>query len=132
MTRLPDSIEQVRSSLFTNSTAALAEAVRKGAGIALLPTYGLVFENGFVPLDVGLRFMTPFWVCYRQEALEKQAVRSVLGFLKHIFVKRTMPWFADHYVSPATFKDLTPEQIMANTGAPKEGEEPDESLTEQV
>lgn len=132
MTRLPDSIEQVRSSLFTNSTAALAEAVRKGAGIALLPTYGLVFENGFVPLDVGLRFMTPFWVCYRQEALEKQPVRNVIGFLKHIFDRRTMPWFADHYVSPATFKNLTPEQVMASFAWPNVDAGSDGALAQEI
>jgi molybdate transport repressor ModE-like protein len=113
MTRLPAVLGEARSQLFTNSSAALCESVRHGAGIALLPTYASVFERGLVPLEVDLRFETPFWLCYPQEAHARRSVRSAIAFLKHIFNRRHMPWFADAYVPPSEFSPATPQDIMA-------------------
>jgi molybdate transport repressor ModE-like protein len=114
MTRLPAMAEEARAQLFTNSSSALAESVRHGAGIALLPTYGLVFEKGFEALDVGLHFATPFWLCYHKDALAKQSARIAIQFLKHIFNRKTMPWFADQFVSPDEFPAITPAEVMAS------------------
>jgi len=113
MTRLPAALGAGRAQFFTNSSAALCEAVRGGAGIALLPTYGSVFEKGLEPLEVGLRFETPFWVCYRQEASARRSVRIAVAFLKHVFNRRTMPWFGEDYLSPRDFPAVAPAQIMA-------------------
>jgi DNA-binding transcriptional LysR family regulator len=113
MTRLPAALGEGRAQFFTNSSAALAESVRAGAGIALLPTYGSVFEKGLEPLEVGLRFETPFWICYKQELAARRSVRIAVAFLKHVFNRRTMPWFGEHYVSPRDFPSVTPAQIMA-------------------
>jgi DNA-binding transcriptional LysR family regulator len=113
MTRLPAALGEGRAQFFTNSSAALAESVRAGAGIALLPTYGSVFEQGLEPLEVGLRFETPFWICYKQELAARRSVRIAVAFLKHIFNRRTMPWFGEHYVSPRDFPSVTPARIMA-------------------
>lgn len=113
MTRLPAALGGGRAQLFTNSSATLAESVRAGAGIALLPTYGSLLETGLEPLEVGLRFETPFWVCYKQEAAERRSVRIVVAFLKHVFNRRTMPWFSEHYVSPRNFPSVTAARIMA-------------------
>lgn len=113
MTRLPTVADEARARLFTNSSAALAEAVRKGAGVALLPTYGLLFETGFETLDVGLHFSTPFWLCYHKEALAKQSGRIAIQFLKHIFNRKTMPWFADDFVAPDDFPQISAGEIMA-------------------
>ena len=113
MTRLSTLSDEARAQLFTNSSAALAEAVRKGTGIALLPTYGLLFETGFEALDVGLHFSTPFWLCYHKEAVAKQSGRIAIQFLKHIFSRKTMPWFADEFVAPDDFPQLSPGDIMA-------------------
>jgi hypothetical protein len=87
--------------------------VRKGAGIALLPTYGLLFEAGFEALDVGLHFSTPFWLCYRKEALAKQSGRIAIQFLKHVFNRKSMPWFADEFVQPDDFPHVSVGEIMA-------------------
>ena len=113
-TRLPETTDVARAVYYSNSSAALGEAIRKGTGIGLLPTYGLLFESGFTPIDVGLRFATPFWVCYPPSALEKPASRIMIGFLKHIFNSKAMPWFRESYVPPAAFPATTPEQIMAS------------------
>jgi len=113
MTRLSAMTEEPRARIFTNSSAALAENVRKGAGIALLPTYPVLFEKGLEALDIGLHFATPFWLCYRRDVLAKPATGVVIRFLQHIFNRRTMPWFADEFERPARFAQVTVEDIMA-------------------
>jgi len=113
MTRLPALVGEARAQLFTNSSAALCESVRHGTGIALLPTYISVFEQGLVPLDVDLHFETPFWLCYPQEAAGRRSVQIATAFLKHIFNRRLMPWFADSFVSPLGFSATSAEDIMA-------------------
>jgi DNA-binding transcriptional LysR family regulator len=124
-TRLPDRIGQDRTQLFTNSSAVLAESVRNGAGIALLPTYGSIFERGIVPLDVGLQLETPFWLCCGREAGDRQSVQLVSRFLRHIFDRNVMPWFADQFVPPDKFPKSSSEIIMkslrdVNFGLPEE------------
>jgi len=111
-TRLPDNVGDSATQLFTNSSAALAESVRQGAGIALLPTYGTAFHQGLVPLEINMHFETMFWLCYRKSSAERAAVRATVHFLKHIFNNKTMPWFGDRYVSPSRFSTVTPEEIM--------------------
>jgi molybdate transport repressor ModE-like protein len=113
MTRLSAHEREARSQYFTNSSAVLVESVRRSAGIALLPTFGIVFETNLEALDLGLNFATPFWLCYPKVSLEKQAARIAIGFLKHVFDRRTMPWFADDYVRPRDFPQITPEGVMA-------------------
>ncbi|MBV9990303.1 MAG: LysR family transcriptional regulator [Alphaproteobacteria bacterium] len=114
MTRMADQASDARTQYFTNSSAALCEAVRQGAGIALLPSYVSVFEHDLVPLDIGLHFETPFWLCYQQDAPSKPGARDVILFLKHIFNRRTMPWFAEEFVPTLDFPRTSPEQIMAS------------------
>jgi len=117
MTRIPAVVGESRAQLFTNSSAALCESVRNHAGIALLPTYVSVFEQGLVPLDVDMHFATPFWLCYTQDAVMRPAVKVVVAFLKHIFDRRRMPWFADSYAPPGEFLRITPGDVMAKFSA---------------
>ena len=114
LTRLPVVAERSGAQLFTNSSTTLAEAIRNGTGIGLIPTYGLVFEKGFEALDLeGLKFATPFWLCYPKETLTKQTARVAIDFLKHIFNRKTMPWFADQFVPPEMFPTTSAREIMA-------------------
>jgi DNA-binding transcriptional LysR family regulator len=88
--------------LFTNLSACLAEAVRHGAGIALLPTYAPVVDESFVPLDIGVRFQAPIFVSYQREAPKKWAVRATIDFLRHnVFDSKNMAWFRDTFAPPA-------------------------------
>jgi len=114
MTRLPGIGAESRTQFFTNSSAALCEAVRRGAGIALLPAYISIFEEGLVPLEIDLHFETPFWLCYQQETLSRQSSQVAIQFLKHIFNRRTMPWFGEQYIPPLNFPRTTPEQVMSS------------------
>jgi molybdate transport repressor ModE-like protein len=112
ITQIPDRASSDHIQLFTNSSVVLAESVRRGAGIALLPTYGSVFEEGFEPIETGLHFETPFWLCSRQDALDRKPVQIVQRFLRHVFDPKTMPWFADRYVHPREFQAASPRNIM--------------------
>jgi DNA-binding transcriptional LysR family regulator len=112
-TRLPEAAENLRASYFTNSSAAFGEAIRKGAGIGLIPSYAMLFEEGFVSLDVGLQFPSPFWLTYQESVLESPPIRTLIGFIKHIFNAKAMPWFRETFVPPANFPSTSPETIMA-------------------
>lgn len=96
------------TSLLTNQSTPLAEAVKRDAGIALLPTYVTLIDECFVPLDLGMRFQLPVFLSYQRDALVRWPVRAVLDFLRAtVFDRRLMPWFADQYESPSRrWKDL--------------------------
>ncbi len=112
--RLPKSGDDIRVAMFTNSSTVLVEAARHGMGICWLPTYVSVFEKSLVPLEIGLHLSTPIYLCYRRESESRRAVRAMIGFLKHIFDRRKMPWLRDEFVSPSQFPPLTAQDIMAS------------------
>ncbi len=92
-----------RTVLFTNLSACLAEAVRHGAGIALLPTYAPLVDPAFVPLDIGVRFQAPIFISYQREATKKWPVRATLDYLRaNVFDRKQMPWFRETYVPPSS------------------------------
>jgi DNA-binding transcriptional LysR family regulator len=114
------------TSLLTNQSAPLAEAVRRGAGIALLPTYVTLVDDQFVPLDLGMRFQLPVFLSFQRDALMRWPVRATLDFLRTVvFDRRLMPWFAEQYESPSRrwqelFNDILlqaadPTRLMADT-----------------
>ncbi|MEI9929437.1 MAG: LysR family transcriptional regulator [Rhizomicrobium sp.] len=87
--------------LLTNQSAPLAEAVRQGIGIALLPTYVAMLDDNFVPLDVGLHLPAPVFMSFQRAVAKKWAVRAVVDFLRDtVFQRKTMPWFSDQYIFP--------------------------------
>lgn len=91
-----------RALLSTSSSVCVAEAVRLGAGIAVVPTYAGAVDAAYVPLDVGMRFQVPVNVSYGRDAPKSWAVRTTLEFLRHnVFDQKNMPWFQDAYVAPA-------------------------------
>ena len=91
-----------RTALFTNLSACLAEAVRHGAGIALLPTYSALVDPAFVPLDIGLHFQAPIFVSYHRDAPKNWAVRTTIDFLRHtVFDRKNMPWFREGFEMPS-------------------------------
>ncbi len=118
ITRLPEGIAQVQTQLLSNSSPMLAEAVRNGAGIGLIPTYASVFENNLEPLENLLHLDAPFWLCYRREATDNPAIQATIRFLRQIFNRKTMPWFADRYVPPSKFPATSVETILHDCLSP--------------
>ncbi|HTT99509.1 MAG TPA: LysR family transcriptional regulator [Rhizomicrobium sp.] len=93
--------ESHNAPLLTNQSAPLAEAVRQGVGIALLPTYIVTTDDNFVPLDVGLHLPAPVYMSFQREVAKKWAVRAVVDFLRDtVFQRKTMPWFSEEYAFP--------------------------------
>jgi DNA-binding transcriptional LysR family regulator len=87
--------------LLTNQSAPLAEAVRQGVGIALLPTYIVATDDRLVPLDIGLHLPAPVYMSFQREVAKKWSVRAVIDFLRDsVFQRKTMPWFGEEYVFP--------------------------------
>jgi len=96
-----DSASGVRTAAFTNLSAFLTEAVRNGAGIALLPTYAALADENLVPLDIGLRFRTPLHLVRQHDAAKKAPVRTTIDYLRAcVFDRKAMPWFRDGFVPP--------------------------------
>ncbi len=90
-------------SLETNSTAALVESVRSGAGVATLPSY---FAHLFPELQiVGQEKSTPIqlWLCSHQESQAAARVQTVASWLNEMFDTRINPWFRDEYWHPSEF-----------------------------
>lgn len=91
----------VRNSFFTNLSGSLGEAVRYGAGIALMPTYAAAVDEGYVPLEIGLRFQTPISMSINRSAKQDWPTRAVFDFLcTTVFDRENMPWFAADYIPP--------------------------------
>jgi DNA-binding transcriptional LysR family regulator len=111
-TLLPDDTGHDRTLLYANSSPFLAQAMKKGAGIGMLPTYAAVLEDDLEPLEINFRRNIPFWLCYRRESLAKTSVQRTIAFLKHVIDQHSMPWFAERYVPPSKFKQTSVGEIM--------------------
>ena len=89
--------------LLTNQSGPLAEAVRQGVGIALLPTYVMAMGDDFVPLDLGLHLPAPVFMSFQREVAKKWPVRAAIDFLRDtVFQRKSMPWFHDEFQFPTS------------------------------
>lgn len=89
------------TALFTNHSSFLARAVRAGVGIALMPTYMVIADSDYVPLDIGMRLPLKLYASYHREQAQKSTVRTTLNYLRdYVFDTKTMPWFEDQFVAP--------------------------------
>jgi DNA-binding transcriptional LysR family regulator len=78
-TRLP----MPRSSFQATSIFAQLEAVRRGAGIGLLPNFMVVGKPGFVAvLPDDFQRQLPIWAVARAESLRSAPVQAVLGAIR--------------------------------------------------
>ncbi len=111
-TRLADLPGLDQTQFFTNSSAVMGEAIRKGVGIGLLPTYASVFEEGITPIDIGLHYETPVWLSYRRDAIRRWPVRQVVQYMRAMIDRKAMPWFGDKFVHPSEFKPIDPKAII--------------------
>ncbi len=118
-----------RTSFFTNLSGSLAEAVRNGVGIAMMPTYGSAVDEEFVPLEVGIRYQTPLSLSITRDAGHRWPVRAMVEFLRGtVFDHAAMPWFSTQYIAPhADWPMLLRNYIAA---AEKVGASPELALAE--
>ena len=107
------------TSVFTNQSTFLARAVLAGVGIALMPTYMVLANPEFIPLDLSIQFPLDLFASYHRERAQKQAVRTTLNFLRErVFDPKTMPWFAREFAAPdAQWRELH-LQALARAAVP--------------
>ena len=106
-----------KAALFTNSSIALGECVRAGAGISLLPTYAASVDPRLTPILPQLHFQSPVFVCYERDAGSKPAVRKTINFLKDaVFNRQELPWFSEAFHLPtAQWHDMLKAHIARLT-----------------
>jgi DNA-binding transcriptional LysR family regulator len=109
------------TALFTNQSSFLARTVLMGVGIALMPTYMVIKDDEFVPLDVGMRIPLKLYASYRREQTQKNAVRTTLGFLRErVFDLKNMPWFDEKFASPdLNWREMHRNAVASNNRAPE-------------
>jgi DNA-binding transcriptional LysR family regulator len=107
------------TSLFTNQSSFLARTVLMGVGIALMPTYMVIKNSEFVPLDVGMRLPLKLYASYRREQAQKSAVRTTLEFLRErVFDLKNMPWFDSQFLAPdLNWREMHREAVARNNRA---------------
>jgi DNA-binding transcriptional LysR family regulator len=78
-----------RSSFQATSIFAQVEAVRRGAGIGLLPNFMVAGNPGFVPvLPDAFERQVPIWAVARPESLRSARVQAVIAALKEEVAER--------------------------------------------
>jgi DNA-binding transcriptional LysR family regulator len=89
-------------SVYSNSSALLAELVLAGAGISMLPTYIAVVHPRLIPVIPDYHLKSGIFLNFLKDAAKKAAVRATIDFLKEVaFDRRDMPWFRDEFELPA-------------------------------
>jgi len=100
-TSFSESQGAIRTAVFTNSSAVLVEAIRRGIGMALLPTYAGAIEPTFRPVLSNHKLTTGIFANFHRDVGHQPAVRATIGFLKEVvFDKRLMPWFREDFEEP--------------------------------
>lgn len=80
----------------TNSGSAQYYAVMSSVGIGGLPTYGVIGNNGLVPIDIGIRQLIPIYMVYRKDRFRNRvAFDKAVRWTKQIFNPRSHPYFSD-------------------------------------
>ncbi len=90
-------------SFVTNSSAALVESVRGGAGVAIAPTYLLKAHPELVIIGDEKPVPIKLWLVVREEVRETARVLRAAEWLKSIFDARSNPWFESDFVAPEQF-----------------------------
>jgi len=108
------------TALFTNQSSFLARSVLMGVGIALMPTYMVIKDSEFVPLDIGMRMPLKLYASYRREQAQKNAVRTTLNFLREsVFDPKAMPWFDEKFISPdLSWREMHREAVARSNHGP--------------
>jgi DNA-binding transcriptional LysR family regulator len=105
--------------LATNSSSALIEAVRHGAGIAALPTVASVFAPELVMLDLPPLARLELRMCVHRDVAGAARIQRVTDWLKGVFDAKTKPWFRAEFINPSEFGPAEPALQPALQPAPK-------------
>jgi DNA-binding transcriptional LysR family regulator len=100
-TSFSHSDKPIRTLLFTNSSVVLVEAIRRGVGMGLLPTYAGAVEPTFKLVLPDFKLATGVYANFQRDTGQQPAVRAMIDFLKHVvFEPREQPWFHETFAAP--------------------------------
>jgi DNA-binding transcriptional LysR family regulator len=87
----------------TNSSSALIEAVRSGAGVAALPTAVASFAPELVMLELPPFARLELRMCVHRDLIGTARIRRVMDWLRGLFDPKANPWFRAEFVHPSEF-----------------------------
>jgi len=88
--------------LLTNSNVILADVIRGGGAMGLMPTFTSALDPALVAVLPDLHYSAPVFLCFERAAGGKPAARAVIDYLKRqAFDPKHMPWFAERFAPPA-------------------------------
>lgn len=90
-------------SLVSNSSSAIVEALRAGAGIARAPTVFCHLYPDLIVVSPETHASVQLWLVLHQAAQGTARVQRVVRWLQAIFDTKLYPWFRDEYVAPERF-----------------------------
>jgi DNA-binding transcriptional LysR family regulator len=99
--------------LATNSSSAIVEAVRHGAGIAAIPTGIAVAAPDLVMLDLPPMARLELRMCVHRDIAGAARIRRVTDWLREVFDAKTKPWFRAEFVHPSEFQPAKPRIVAA-------------------
>ena len=94
-----------RKQAVTNSSLAMVELIKGGAGLGPLPTALVPTEPDIEMLEVGPIASVTLWMYVRRDVEKSARVRRVAEWLQQAFDGRTHPWFRTEFVHPSRFGD---------------------------
>ena len=95
--------ELIGVNLITNSSAAMVEAVRTGAGIGSLPTAIYAVDPELVMLDLEPVAHPTLWLRHHPAVVRHGRVQRVKEWLQRTFDAQRRPWFREDFVHPSEF-----------------------------
>ena len=87
----------------TNSSSALLNAVKAGAGVTAMPTYVAVLEPELVMLDFPPLAKPTLWMCHHRDIARAARIQRVTDWLLGLFDQREQPWFRAEFIHPREF-----------------------------
>jgi DNA-binding transcriptional LysR family regulator len=98
----------------TNSSSALLNAVKAGAGIAPMPTYVAVLEPELVMLDFPPLAKPTLWMCHHRDIARAARIQRVADWLIALFDQREKPWYRAEFIPPSEFSRDPDRSIEAD------------------
>jgi DNA-binding transcriptional LysR family regulator len=112
--------ELVGATLLTNSSAAMVEAVRAGAGIGAMPTAICEMYPDLVMLDLDPVAHPTLWLRHHPAAIESRRIQRLVDWLTQVFDPATKPWYRRDFIHPRYFpkpdRSHAPVQVESNEG----------------
>jgi DNA-binding transcriptional LysR family regulator len=103
--------------LITNSSVAMFEAIKHGAGIGVMPTFVAHYAPDLVMLDLEPMAHPLLFLRHEPAAVRKSRVQRVKDWLLGVFEPAQQPWYQTEYVHPKDFRRLAADSGSASAKA---------------